>query len=138
MGESESSATSIPSGSSSLFASNRVDRPDAIVHSREAFLQACNDISSTWSKRLRTIYWDATTTFPEKVIFNIRQIQESDDDNHLPGLEHLCIDYVEKRDDEKNYRRYHTGTTSAFEHARRITYFRESEALLSSTQAAHQ
>lgn len=104
-------------------------RPDAIILSGDMFIQACKDISSTWSKQLQTIYWDATTTLPEEVILNIRQIQESSDDDDtssFPGLLHLCIDYIEQTSEEKEYNllnNFHD--TPTFEHARRMTFFSE-------------
>lgn len=90
------------------------------------FLQACKDVSSTWTSRLRTIYWDATTAFPECVILNIREIQEStakDGVSGFPGLENLCIDYVERTTDDSK----RAGKRREFrwfnEHARRMTFF---------------
>jgi hypothetical protein len=73
--------------------------PDAIIESSEMFREACAYISSTWSKKLRTIYWDASTCFPEEIIVNIRKIQEEDTSGtnqmQFPGLENLWIDYRE-------------------------------------------
>lgn len=108
--------------------------PDAIIDSRETFLQACKYISGTWSKRLQTIYWDATTTFPEGVIDNIRQIQECSNDGEtvadLPGLQHLCIDYIERTMEEEEINMHAEGSESSWEHARRMSFFRESRELL--------
>jgi hypothetical protein len=94
------------------------------------FLQACKDISSTWSKRLSTIYWDASTTFPVEIMLNIRRIQEACNDTEtsaFPGLEHLCIDFVERTMEERETAEsvdYENSDT--FEHARRMAFFRES------------
>lgn len=52
-------------------------------------------MSKTWSRRLQTLYWDASTSLPEQVILNIREIQEAEDDRMYPGLQHLWIDFYE-------------------------------------------
>lgn len=91
------------------------------------FIQACSDISSTWSRRLQTIYWDASTTLPEQVILNLRRIQESEGDSetcHCLGLEHLCIDYSEITNEE-SHRKLNEDNELDSEHARRMTFFGE-------------
>lgn len=73
------------------------DRPDAIIKSSNDFLQACADVSKTWSRKLFTLYWDASTTLPKQIMLNIRQIQEEEDGpcSSYPGLRNLWIDFYE-------------------------------------------
>ena len=51
-----------------------------------------------WSRKLHTIYWDASTSFSEDVILNIRRIQETKVFySQFPGLQNLWIDYFEDK-----------------------------------------
>lgn len=78
-----------------LFSLTIYKRPDKIVSSRGNFLQACADVSNTWSLKLQTLYWDASTSLPDQVILRIRQIQEAEDRGPevLAGLQNLWIDF---------------------------------------------
>jgi hypothetical protein len=66
------------------------------------------------------------------VILNIRQIQESADDDktlNLPGLQFLCIDFVERTMEEAHIRTHLYDDSSFCEHARRMAFFREFKLL---------
>lgn len=56
-------------------------------------------MSKTWSRKLTSIYWDASTSLPDQVILNIRHLQEESMEETLyetSGLQHLWIDYYEE------------------------------------------
>lgn len=62
------------------------------------YRQACKEVSGMWSRKLRTIYWDASTSFSEDVILNIRRIQETSSSyKDYPGLQSLWIDFFEEK-----------------------------------------